>query len=250
MDSKDQIYYFEKYLNSKGITIDEKYEDKKSKYINPDIIMNQLKLIVKFHNEVVGYREYNESNLPDEIGKTVEKFNVEMKKVKRILNNIKYEKPKNHFEKILLFNGDMYMERAKRALNIASGQKYINVINRSMKRGEICIGNPYFDNLFEKEGIIITNTNNCSYDLIEMDAIKFFRKIKAKGYKFDLDYFINEYCKLEALDSYSNEYIMSLLSYPYYFIKCCLRYKDKKKDWNETDYLDELIKARRYDGGI
>lgn len=36
-----------------------------------------------------------------------------MKKVKRILNNIKYEKPKNHFEKILLFNGDMYLERAK-----------------------------------------------------------------------------------------------------------------------------------------
>lgn len=247
MGFKNSLGCFEQYLGSKGIKVHEEYGYVRRKDIGPERVLQQIKLLNRFHREALGFNESEEESLGSQIGKIVEKYKVDVKKLKRTIKTIKEEKPKNQLEEILLLNGDIYVERAESALSCTQGERYISLIKRSMARGEICIGNPYFNNLREENHIIITDINKCSYDMVEMDGIALLRKLRANGYICDMKYLVELYCKAEALDSYSIEFITSLMKYPYYFIKWSLRYKEGKRNWPYNDYLNKMIKSQKFD---
>lgn len=239
---------FGEYLQSRGIKIHDEYAYVSNKDLSTERILQQIRLLNKFHQESSGFNESKESHLDSLIGKTTEKYQVDLKKLKRIIKNIKKEKPKNRLEEILLLNEELYVNGAEGALSCTQGEKYINLIKRSMTRGEICLGNPYFNNLREENNIIVSNINKCCYDMVEMDAIILFRKLRAKGYAYELKCLIELFCREEALDAYSYEYISSLMKYPYYFIKWSLRYNEAKRNWSSNDYLNKIINSQEMDG--
>ncbi|MGE5626788.1 MAG: hypothetical protein ACM3X7_01595 [Solirubrobacterales bacterium] len=233
---------FIKYLNSKGVIFETRNNLSKDNNIS-----NQLKIISKFHKIAAGYREYSGCGLKDGIGKDIEKSKVEMKKFKKIIQGIKLMGPENIFEEALLNMGYHTFEKAQRALKISESEKYLGLLKRSMDNGEICIGEPSFKNIWGDNNIRISKINKCSYNIVESDGVVFFRRLKRKGYKFNLEGCIDEYCTLENLDQFSREYMSSLLTYPYYTIRYCIRYKDKKYNISEIDYLNKLTKVVSYD---
>ena len=248
MELDNPLSCFGQYLQSRGVKIHNDYAYVSSKNLSMERILQQVSLLNKFHQEAVGFNKLREEHLVSLIGKTTEKYQVDLKKLKKIIKNIKKENPKNPLEEILLLNEELYVKGAENALNCTQGEKYINLIKRSMTRGEICIGNPYFNNLREENSIIVSNINKCCYDMVEMDAIVLFRKLRANGYVYELNCFVELFCREEVLDDYSYEYISSLMKYPYYFIKWILRYNEEKKNWSSEDYLNKIINSQEMDG--
>jgi hypothetical protein len=84
--------------------------------------------------------------------------------------------------------------------------------------------------------------------MFEMDIVYFLGKVKRKGIKVDFDGLIREFCEVEALDINSINFIRAIISYPYEFIRCCNRYREKSKDWTEDEYVSRLEKAIVLDG--
>lgn len=238
--SLDELFI--EYLSSEGVVVSENYNSYKKNNIS-----NQLRVISKFHKIAAGYRQYERTGLKDNIGKDIEKSKIEIKKFKKLLQFIKLKGSENIFEETLLSGGSDIIEKAKRALRVSESEEYLDIVKRSMDRGEVCLGEPSFNNIWEGNNINIRKINKCSYNILESDGIAFFRMLKRKGYSFNLSRCIDEYCILEKLNHFSREYISSLMLYPYYTIRYCIRYKDNKYNYSELDYLKKFNKVQSYD---
>jgi hypothetical protein len=84
--------------------------------------------------------------------------------------------------------------------------------------------------------------------MVEIDGLYLFIKLKSKNKDFDYKEFIKIFTEAENLTKESSDFIEALLSYPYYFIKCVIRYIDRKKEWEEEYYKKRLIKSIEKDG--
>ncbi|NLP28605.1 MAG: hypothetical protein GX370_07555 [Clostridia bacterium] len=241
---------FKEYLNSRGIELvksfrqDEEYREPLSK----DSIYKQLYTISKFHKLTMGVSAFNSGLMENCTGRRVERWKVKNKKLKRDLARYKKEGPANDFEKLLLDRGPEYLERAEQAIKYIYDNGYYGLIERSMKRNEICIGSTYFDNLREDKRINIRSLKKCCYNMIECDAVHFISKLKKRGYSLDFIEAIKVFCHLEGLSNDSQAFITAMVSYPEEFIKCCERYRYGKKQWNDDEYAKRLLIAIKKDG--
>lgn len=241
--------YFIKYLESKGIKkVDSFDEEIKYESITPSMIKEQIYIISEFHRNTLGYTGRMNKRLDNNIGKTVEQYKVYTKKLNRDLEKLKEKEIHNKFEKVLLEKGDLYLIRAKHCIESIYNNNYISLIMRSMKKVEMCLGNTYFNNLRKNESIEIKSIDGCCYNMFEMDIIYLLSKIKKKGMSVDFDSLIREFCQVESLDDNSIGFIRAVISYPYEFIRCCNRYREKSKEWTEDEYVSKLEKAMTLDG--
>ena len=198
--------------------------------------------------KTLGYTGRMNKRLDNNIGKTVEQYKVFIKRLNRDLEKLKEKEPDNEFEKLLQEKGELYLLRAKDCIDNIYINDYMNLIVRSMKRMEMCLGNTYFNNLRKNKEIEVKSVDNCCYNMVEMDLVYLLNKIKRKGINVDVNSIIMEFCELESLESYSASFVQSIISYPYEFIKCCNRYREKSKDWTEDEYVLKLQRAMILDG--
>lgn len=187
-------------------------------------IINQLYIISEFHKKAMGYNDYIGHRLEDKRGRTIEQYKVYIKRVKRKYNDIMNNSPKNEFEELLLEYGKNYLNRAEKSIKDIYDTEYLEIIRRSMNRNEICLGNTYFNNLRKIKFIEVLNLEKCSYDLVEMDAATFFKKLMKKNLKLHYKKLIDKFCDFENLDNRSNTFLQSLIEYPTEFMKCCNKY--------------------------
>lgn len=243
---------FNSYLKSKNIKIvtNIKYDKKKLKHITEDLAIDQLYNISLFHKLASGYENYVVSDLENKTGKMVEKYKVELKRVKRLLNKIKSIGCRNRFEEILLKEIEKYIKLSDFCLKKICNDNYINLIYRSMKKTEVCLGNIYFDNLTKNESIEIKDFSSCCYNMVEFDCIDFLYKLKKKNLNLNMKKLSSKFCEFEGLTEKSNEFILSFVSYPYSVIKCCNRYIEDKKNWDEDKYIIKFKKAMDEDKAI
>jgi hypothetical protein len=181
--------------------------------------------------------------LDNNIGKTVEQYKIYIKRFSKQLNNFKRNGISNEFEKLIFKYGDVYLERANMCMNTIYKSDYINLILRSMKRTEMCLGNTYFNNLRKLKNLEIIDIEDCCYNMVEMDLVSLLGKVKRKGIQDDFSSCITEFCELESLDNNSFNFIASMISYPYEFIRCCNRYREGTKNWTTEQYTEKLQKA-------
>lgn len=208
----------------------------------------QLFLINEFHKNVMGYKGFVGMRLDNKIGGLVEQYKVNIKRLKRYLKNIRLNTACSDFERILLKKGFEYIQRAENCITEIYNSGYMNIIERTMKRREICLGNPDVSNPRKGDKLEIKNIDKCAYNSVEMDCFYLLSKFKKRG--IDLDYIslVNKFCEYENLDKNSSRYILALLSYPYDFMKCCNRYREKTKSWSEEEYEESLQRAMIKDG--
>ncbi|WP_040210563.1 hypothetical protein [Clostridium polynesiense] len=240
---------FKGYLLEKGILILEeecerdnswKLEDKTAKHI--------LKVIADLQWELKGYTGLIGSRLPNCIGELVEGCKVQIRRLKRDISNINKYSPMNNFEKELMMKGDYFLERAEKSIDGARNSGYIEMIYRSMRANEICIGNINPDNIGRTDRLFIKDISRCAYNLMECDAIKFLSRAKRKGCRLNYNELIKEYVESMCLEPYSEKFITAMINYPYEFMKACSRYRSSKKNWTEEEYVDSLREAYLKDG--
>lgn len=240
---------FIKHLESKGIKqIDDFGDEIKYSNITFSMMKEQIYIINEFHGKTLGYTGRMNKRLNNNIGRTIEQYKVFIKRLSKDLEKINEKGATSEFEKALQQNGSLYLARAQACIDTIYKNNYMSLIMRSMKRMEMCLGNTYFNNLRKNETIEIRSIEDCCYNMVEMDLAYLLSKIKRKGINMDFNNLIKEFCIIEALEKDSAIFIESIISYPYEFIKCCNRYRDKSKSWTEEEYCSKLEKSMILDG--
>lgn len=251
---KDELFNsFIEYLSSKDIVLvkdTEKEPISKINNIDESVIDNQLFVMSKFHKKAMGYKGYMDKRLDNKTGSTIEQYKVNARRVKRYLKNIRINSASNDFERLLLKKGNEYVQRAEKCISEIFISGYMDIIQRSMNRTEICLGNADFTNLRKKEKLEVASIYKCCYNNVEMDCFNLLSKYKRKGLKLDWVTLVNKFCEYENLPYNSVRFILLMLSYPYEFIKCCNRYREQRKDWTEEQYEKSLEKSIIKDGDM
>lgn len=234
---------FAEYSMKKGIIYgDFNNENFNKKSINEDTVIGHIYALSEFHKKVMGYDNYINHRLEDKRGRTVEKYKIYIKKVSRQYELVKKKSELNNFENLLLKWGDEYLIRAKQSIDVAYDSGYIELLKRSMQRNEVCLGDVYFTNIRKSNMLEVNDLSKCCYDLVEMDGIRFFTELIENGIILNYKELIQKFCEVEKLDTKSERFIEALISYPYEFMKCCIRYDRKGEQTNEAKYVSRLKK--------
>ena len=241
---------FKEYIKSKDILVLEvqKQEASHSFKIKQQEAREMIVIIADLQNHMKGYTGTIGSRLPNAIGQLIEGSKVQLRRLKRDMANLKEYGPITSFDKLLLKEGDRYLDRAERSIDSARKARYIENIYRSMRGNEICIGNVSPGNIGKQDKLYIKDISRCSYNLIECDAITFLSKAKRKGSKLEYIDLIKEYTKLQELDHSSFDFILAMVNYPYEFMKACGRYRSSKKNWTDEEYTESLRESMIKDG--
>lgn len=235
---------FEQYLISKGIEVVKNIDvEINKKDIDEKLLLEQLKLISEFHKKVMGSTGLIKDRLDSSIGRTVEEYKVNIKKLKRDLDKLKEQGADNTFETILLNKGEDYIQIGEKVIKNIYENGYYNLIKRSMNNKEICLGNVDFSNLIKQNEIKVKNIKKCSYNMVELDCFNLLYKYKKKGLNLDYKELALMFCNFEGLDDNSYQFIISLLSFPYEFTKKCNNYRIRRKELTDEEYALELHKA-------
>jgi len=230
------------YLGQNGIKVGEIDTLVNYRNLTEEQALEQLFIISEFHKKIMGYNGYMNIRLDNKTGRMIEQYKIYNKKLKRDIKKIKLNTPENQFEELLLEIGDVYLERAENCIEEIYKWDYIDLISRSMQRVELCLGCTDFNHIAKDESIVISTLNNCCYNMVEIDCVYFINKLKKKGLTMNWESLIYKYCDFEGLECKSAKFISGLVSYPYEFMKCCSRYRENKKDWDELKYKEKLLK--------
>ncbi|GAA0728375.1 spore coat protein CotS [Clostridium malenominatum] len=235
---------FEQYLISKGIEVVQEINfDLKSKKITEEMLKEQLKLISEFHEKVKGSTIGVKERLDSRAGRIVENYKVNIKKLKRDIVRFKENGPSHIFEEIVLYKGDEYVNRGEEVIKTIYDNNYYDLILRSMKNKEICLGNVDFSNLVSGENIKIKSAKKASCNMVEIDCYNLLYKYKKKGLDVNFKELTRYFCELENLEDNSYRFIIACLSFPYEVTKQCNNYRLRKGEFTEDEYLLKLQKA-------
>jgi hypothetical protein len=212
------------------------------------LILDQFGAIYTFHKKSLGFNGYLRNRLNNNTGKIVEEYKFSIKKLAGDIKNIKRDGPKNSFEELIIKYGKEVINRGEECVSTIYNSDYIEIITRSMRRTEICLGNTSFQNLRKSNFVEVVSFEDCAYNMVEMDCFFLLSKLKRKGVELDFQRLVDEFCYIEGLQGSSSEFLRALLSYPHEFMKCCNRYRQGKKQWDEDSFSEKLIKALIQDG--
>ena len=248
------------YLNIRGITIMERYFSYDKNIYKKDIT-SQINLIVELHKTLIGCNFNELSRLKSTIGKEVESYKVQIRKLQSHYDYILSRTCANEVEKLILSNGKIALKQAKDALNYIYEHDYFGVIKRSMNREEICIGKVDSSNL-RKNGdqIEIGIVKGMAYNLVEEDLYSYIKKLQRKQVNIDEEELIKIFVYGSHLSFNSFYYLRGLCSYPKDFLKLWERYMDRNKKminpinmekvnsiYNEMDMLNEKYRGNKKD---
>lgn len=234
---------FLEYVKTKNVILLKHSKEDILEEVKDENVIEQLYILGDFHKRVMGYDNYVGHRLEDKRGRIVEQYKVYNKRFKRQYDSIRNKDTHNSFEKLLLEHGEEYINRAEESIKIVNSYGYLDLIKRSMKRIEVCLGNTHHTELIRGEYIEATNLNNCFYDLVEVDAVYLFNKLLKDGVKLNYSNLIEKFCEIEGLDDRSQKFIEALISYPQDFMKCCSKYNKRYGKADEYRYTNKLNKV-------
>ena len=213
-------------------------------------INSQIELIVDVQNKLMSNKDTIIPRINSTIGKDIENFRVQIKKVDKELNILKYSENKTDLEFYFLEEGLKIVERAKKSLNSINQEKYFELIRRSMKNYEMCLGRVDEGNLkIEDDGSIkIRTCKYISYNLIEHDLFSYIKRIKKRQYNIPIEEIIDEYINIAELQNSSKEYLMAICSYPVESMKIIYKYKGENNKENSDEWIKKLKLAIDIDG--
>ncbi|MBM6839241.1 hypothetical protein H9X77_13625, partial [Clostridium saudiense] len=145
------------YLNNNNIIVDENIARKGDRNIID--ISNQIDLIVMIQSRLMNNGVTIIPRINSTIGKDVENFRVQNKKVEKILKSISLNDDKSNLDYYILEKGNIALERAKKSFDVIDNEIYFELIRRSMNNYEICLGRVDEGNLkFEENEILKIRT--------------------------------------------------------------------------------------------
>lgn len=183
------------------------------------------------------------SNINSIIGRKIEGIKVELKRAKEDYIKISNKKDLNVCEIFLLDNGKSIIKKTENAIQKFKNIDFINIVERSMKKNEICIGRIDECNLRVMERIEIGTLKNLYYNLVEEDVYEYLLKIRRKKSCINMNKILDEYIEISKLSSISKEYISILLEVPYDTLKQWRKFRNNKKMLSVNEYLKRIINS-------
>lgn len=231
------------YIEINGINFFKDTHTIERKQITEECIIDQFYIINQFHNILKEYRGYDIKNIDNKTGRLVEKYKMEIRLAKRYIKSSRENNTSDDFNDLLL----KYIKRSENCI-IEASRNYVELIKRSMKDEEMCLGNCYFDNIYKNGKLFIKDIDHICFDMLEIDAINFIDKIRMEKVNLNWEKLIHEYICIEKLDSCSEDFIKALVSYPSEVMKWFKRYIKEGEKFPKEYYMKKIERAAKKDG--
>lgn len=245
------------YLSKKGITIIGQCFHHDKNITHKDII-SQINLMVEFHKILVGCRFSGLSGIRSTIGKEIEDYKVQIKKLEKHYDHMVNKDCSNDLDRFILANGKTMLIKAKESVNYIYEHDYFSVIKRSMNREELCLEKVQPNNLRRNEDKIeIGIIKDMTYNLVEEDLYNYIKKLQRSDVNIQEEDLIKVFIYESHLSFSSFDYLRGICSYPRDFLKVWIKYmeiKDErntsklnKKNKTNEELLLELEKSLKYE---
>ncbi|WP_090088594.1 spore coat protein [Clostridium uliginosum] len=234
------------YLNNNGIDITENYFIY-NKSIDKKEAISQVILMVNLHKILLGYRGNCLTRIGSSIGKEVESYKVQVKRLQKDYDKIIETGMKNNLDKLIISDGKRILQQATEVIDYIYNHNYFGIIERSMNREEICIGRADQGNLTNKPNIQIGSIKYVSYNLVEEDLYKYIKRLQRKNCKIDEEELIKTFIYESHLSNDSFFYLKGLNSYPKDSLRIWERYRANKKSKTEEEFLMQFKKSIEYE---
>ena len=236
-----------KYFESRGIIITGNYFSHTNSFTRKSC-ENQISIIVEMHKLLINCNFNDLSRFRSTIGKEVEDYKVQLKRMQRDYNDVFDKSYKNNIEKLFFLEGKRMINKGIQAINYIYSNGYLDVIKRSMNREEICMGRADEGNLRTVQGKFqIGVIKGMSYNLVEEDLYRYIKRIQKKGIEIDEEELIRYFVHQSHLSLSSINYLRGLCTYPRDFFKTWEKYKINKKKKTEEEILELLNKSLKYE---
>ena len=220
---------------------------KSTRHIDNSEIFNQIKLISELDQILTDYSKIAYTRINSTIGKRVENYKVELRKLKVDLEYRQSKIDINEVDNFLITNGQHIINQGYESLKKLDDIDYIGIIRRSMDKEEICLGRTDESNLKKSSVIEVGKIKNVSYNLIEEDAYSYLKKIQRRDRSLNLENYIEEFIKINKLNKDSSAYINILLNIPSDTMKQWMRYKEGKRKYTLDDQLKIFVRTLEYE---
>ncbi len=229
------------YLSNNNIIVDEDLTRKNDR--SSIDISNQIDLIVMIQNRLMNNGITIIPRINSTIGKDVENFRVQIKKVEKGLKSINSNNKKSDLDFYILEKANIVLNRAKKSIGTMDNEIYFELIRRSMNNYEMCLGRVDEGNLKIEENDVlkIRTVKYISYNLIEHDLFNYIKRVKRKKFNIQVEEVIDEFVYKSSLSEKSKNYLTALCNYPFETMK--LIYKYRYYDDNDYDEWTKKIKA-------
>ncbi|WP_294154401.1 spore coat protein [uncultured Clostridium sp.] len=235
------------YFESKGIVVIGKYFAYSNDFSRKSC-ENQINTMVELHKLLANCKFNNLTRFGSTIGKEIEDYKVQLKKIQRDYKILFDKDTKKDVEKLFLLEGKRMIDKAIQAVDYICSNGYLDIIRRSMNREEICIGRADEGNLRKADGKFeIGVIKAMSYNLVEEDLYKYIKRLQKKAIKIDEEEFIRCFVHQSHLSLSSINYLRGLCTYPRDFFKTWEKYKENKKNKSDEEYLELLSRSLKYE---
>ncbi|MDO5517613.1 MAG: spore coat protein [Clostridium sp.] len=209
---------------------------------------NQIKLMVRIHKILIGCSFGKLERFQSTIGKDIEGYNVQLKRLQKNYDNLFDKTYKNEVDKILLSEGKRMLQKGKEAVEYIYEHGYLGVIERSMNREEICIGRADEGNLrLNGDKIEIGVDKGMVYDLVEEDLYRYIKRLQKKDAHINEEELIKIFVHSSHLSFNSICYLRGLCTYPRDFLRIWDKYIENKKNKSPEEYLVNLNRSMKYE---
>ena len=228
------------YLSKKGITIIGQYFHHDKNITHRDII-SQINLIVELHKILVGCCFSGLSGIKSTIGKEIEDYKVQIKKLERYHDHMVNQSCSNDIDRLILANGKTMLKKAKESVNYIYENGYFDVIRRSMNREELCLEKVQSNNLRRnKDKIEIGIIKDMTYNLVEEDLYNYIKKLQRVEINIEEEELIKAFIYESHLSFSSFDYLRGICSYPRDFFKAWIKYIEMKSERNTLINKEKL----------
>lgn len=220
--------------------------------INAEEIFKQIDNIIFFQK---AFGKYNENLFPRikcTIGKEIDNFKEQILLIKKYRNNIDNKKKLNELDRYILENSNRLIEKVNNSIINIENSDYRNLIKRSMKNYEVCLGKTDEGNLsVSKDGKVNVGTiKYLTYNLKENDIYFYIKKIKRRNISVNIEEIIDYYISKENLGKNSRDYLKALVLIPNEELRILERIILEKIKVPEEEVLKEINKMVKIDKNI
>lgn len=229
----DRFYIVSDYIDKDG----DEFGFTKNEY-------NIIKFLADFHRATQGYCPPLGGKVKSDWGKWIEKYKKQYRGLKRYKDQVIEKESRSSFEEMFLKNCDVYLNRMEMSINVLKNNGFLDNVEESMRKHQICIGNFKTSNFCKrKSGIYIKSLDKCRYDMIEKDIGDILQKLIEYGSECSearLAGLISLYHKKNPLNRNSMDIIKAFIMFPDEYEKVCSRYYKGKSKWTEDIYIKKL----------
>lgn len=190
-----------RFLNDKDIFITDKKNQQNIDGFSENI--KHIDNLVKVEKTISSYDKPYSLGLSSFIWKDIEMFKMWNRRGRKLIKDYNLSELED------------VVKKAEAVINEIYKIPYLNLIHRSMKNNEICIGKVSQNNIWKDKNIKILDLSKIGFNLIEHDCYKYLYKYKKRGISLEYGKIIDYFIERHNLNNNSKIYIENLLSYPY-----------------------------------